>query len=176
MLSTGEQIAVALVMARADLLPQGFGSISQAEGYIDPDWLDAVRPCARRGWRVRPWTYNLLAARRRAFGGPGSKGTETPIQLLSGRQDGLSAANGLPLLLQRPSAEPPYPGHWKDCAARAMAVVFDAQSRGPHHLAQFPFRNLEGIMPRRSEVVSIRTAEVMPVVAPAPSPSRRARA
>lgn len=42
-LSTGERIAVALVLARVDLLPPGFTSISQAEGYIDPDWHSAVK-------------------------------------------------------------------------------------------------------------------------------------
>ena len=37
---------------------------------------------------------------------PSSNGTETPIQRLSGRQDGLSATYGLPLLPQdRPSKE-----------------------------------------------------------------------
>ena len=41
--STGERLAVALVLGQVALLPPGFGGLGAAEAYIDPPWREAAR-------------------------------------------------------------------------------------------------------------------------------------
>jgi hypothetical protein len=49
-LSTGEKIAVALVLDRYDLLQQAWGSMAEAVDRLGPEWTKAALRVQREGW------------------------------------------------------------------------------------------------------------------------------
>jgi hypothetical protein len=49
-LSTGERIAVALVLDRYDLLQDAWGSMLEAVNRLGPDWTQAALRIQRHGW------------------------------------------------------------------------------------------------------------------------------
>jgi hypothetical protein len=49
-LSTGERIAVALVLDRYDLLQDAWGSMLEAVHRLGPDWTQAALRIQRHGW------------------------------------------------------------------------------------------------------------------------------
>jgi len=49
-LSTGERIAVALVLNRYDLLQTTFGSMLEAVHRLGPEWTEAALRIQRHGW------------------------------------------------------------------------------------------------------------------------------
>jgi hypothetical protein len=49
-LSTGERIAVALVLDRYDLLQDAWGSMLEAVHRLGPDWTEAALRIQRHGW------------------------------------------------------------------------------------------------------------------------------
>ena len=49
-LSTGEKIAVALVLDRYDLLQQAWGSMAEAVDRLGPEWTTAALRVQRNGW------------------------------------------------------------------------------------------------------------------------------
>lgn len=49
--STGEAIAVALVLDRKDLLPLGYSTMLEAVERLGPDWTAAALRVQRNGWR-----------------------------------------------------------------------------------------------------------------------------
>jgi hypothetical protein len=50
-LSTGERIAVAMVLDRYDLLKNAWGSMLEAVHRLGPEWTDAALRIQRHGWR-----------------------------------------------------------------------------------------------------------------------------
>jgi hypothetical protein len=49
-LSTGERIAVAMVLDRYDLLQDAWGSMLEAVDRLGPDWTQAALRIQRHGW------------------------------------------------------------------------------------------------------------------------------
>ena len=49
-LSTGERIAVALVLDRYDLLQRAWGTIAESIRRLGPDWTEAALRVQRSGW------------------------------------------------------------------------------------------------------------------------------
>jgi hypothetical protein len=49
-LSTGEQIAVALVLDRYDLLQRAWGTIAESIHRLGPEWTEAALRVQRNGW------------------------------------------------------------------------------------------------------------------------------
>ena len=49
-LSTGERIAVALVLNRYDLLQKTYGSLLEAVHRLGPEWTEAALRIQRHGW------------------------------------------------------------------------------------------------------------------------------
>ena len=49
-LSTGERIAVAMVLDRYDLLQDAWGSMLEAAHRLGPDWSEAALRVQRHGW------------------------------------------------------------------------------------------------------------------------------
>jgi hypothetical protein len=49
-LSTGERIAVALVLDRYDLLQRAWGTIAESIHRLGPDWTEAALRVQRNGW------------------------------------------------------------------------------------------------------------------------------
>jgi hypothetical protein len=49
-LSTGERIAVALVLERYDLLQRAWGPVLESIDRLGPVWTDAALRVQRRGW------------------------------------------------------------------------------------------------------------------------------
>ena len=49
-LSTGERIAVAMVLDRYDLLQGAWGSMLEAVHRLGPEWTDAALRIQRHGW------------------------------------------------------------------------------------------------------------------------------
>lgn len=50
-LSTGERIAVALVLDRYDLLQRAWGSIAESIRRLGPEWTEAALRVQRNGWQ-----------------------------------------------------------------------------------------------------------------------------
>ena len=50
-LSSGERIAVALVLDRYDLLQRAWGTIAEAVHRLGPEWTAAVLRVQRHGWQ-----------------------------------------------------------------------------------------------------------------------------
>ena len=50
-LSTGERIAVALVLDRYDLLQRAWGSMAESVHRLGPEWTAAVLRVQRNGWQ-----------------------------------------------------------------------------------------------------------------------------
>jgi hypothetical protein len=53
-LSTGERIAVALVLDRYDLLQETWGSMLEAVHRLGADWTQAALRIQRNGWQDEP--------------------------------------------------------------------------------------------------------------------------
>jgi hypothetical protein len=53
-LSTGERIAVAMVLDRYDLLQDAWGSMLEAVDRLGPDWIQLALRIQRHGWLPEP--------------------------------------------------------------------------------------------------------------------------
>lgn len=53
-LSSGERIAVALVLDRYDLLEQAWGTMLEAVHRLGPQWTEAALRVQRNGWQGSP--------------------------------------------------------------------------------------------------------------------------
>lgn len=53
-LSSGERIAVALVLDRYDLLQRAWGTIAESIRRLVPEWTEAALRLQRNGWYPRP--------------------------------------------------------------------------------------------------------------------------
>ncbi len=53
-LSTGERIAVAVVLDRYDLIQRAWGTIAEAVYRLGPLWTDAALRVQRDGWEEEP--------------------------------------------------------------------------------------------------------------------------
>jgi hypothetical protein len=53
-LSTGERIAVAMVLDRYDLLQDAWGSMLEAVDRLGPDWIQLALRIQRHGWLHEP--------------------------------------------------------------------------------------------------------------------------
>jgi hypothetical protein len=51
-LSTGEKIAVAMVLNRKDLLDRAWGTILECVDRLGPDWTEAALRVQRNGWVI----------------------------------------------------------------------------------------------------------------------------
>jgi hypothetical protein len=54
LLSSGERIAVALVLDRYDLLQRAWGTIAEAIHRLGPEWTEAALRVQRHGWEEPP--------------------------------------------------------------------------------------------------------------------------
>lgn len=52
-LSTGETIAVALILDRKDLLPPAYSKMLEAVERLGPEWFAAALRVQRDGWKAR---------------------------------------------------------------------------------------------------------------------------